>query len=80
MGFWLGAGLVIGGGILCVMSVIPLFADPIYDIEGNCYKCGDLGFQFLVAQLAASLMMTSLGVVLMWKDNNKLEKRELGYS
>ena len=63
-----------------MFSVIPLGADPIWDDMGNCYKCGDPSFQLLVVQLVASLIMTAVGMVLMWKDNSKLERKNMGSS
>jgi hypothetical protein len=62
-----------------VLSVIPLGADPIYDIEGNCYKCGDPSFQLLIVQLIASLAMAAVGMVMMWRDNSRIERKRLGY-
>lgn len=80
MQFWLGAGLVLAGGLLCIPSLIALSANPIFDDQGNCYHCGDPSFQWLVAALVISLIMTGAGMILMWRSNVKFERQQMGSS
>lgn len=70
---------MIAGELICVPSVIALFADPIFDDKGNCYHCLDPSFQLLVVTLVISLAMTAAGMILMWRDNVSFERHQLGY-
>lgn len=71
MGYRLGFGLLIVGGIVCILPLQSLLLDPFV----TSYT-----FAGLITMLVAGLIMGIIGMKLIFKDKDNVERRQLDFS